>query len=75
MTPSEASVNFEEAQGLLESERLRHRPPYLDDLGIDKGVTVSDGLDAELVVLPVTPGLRTFVPEDGAEVIQPYWLG
>ncbi len=50
-------------------------PSYIDDLGIEGGVAVSQGLDTELVMLSVSSCLGTLVPEDSCHIVEPHWLG
>ena len=49
-----------------QAELFVERPQQLDDLGVDRGVVVADGLDAELVVHAVAAGLGAVVAEDRA---------
>jgi len=50
-------------------------PGYVDDLGIEGGVVVSQGLDTKLVMLSVSSGLRTLIPKDSCHIVEPHRLG
>jgi hypothetical protein len=48
---------------------------HLDDLSIEGWVGISNSLNAELVMLTVSPSLGTLIPENGSHIVEPYWLG
>ena len=50
-------------------------PANFYDVGIHRGVTVSQDFDTELVVLSKASGLGPLIAEDGAEIVKPHRLG
>ena len=59
---------------VAQAQAAHQLPRNFDDLGVNGGIGVSQGLHAELVVLPEAAGLGPFVAEHGAEVVHAHRL-
>jgi hypothetical protein len=60
---------------VAQANAVEEVPSHLDDLGVEGGVTISDGFKAELLMLSVSPLLRPLISEDGGQVVEPHRLG
>jgi len=58
-----------------QANTLKQPPRQVNDLSIQSWVTITQGFSAKLLMLPVSPLLRSLVSEDGSEVVKLYRLG
>lgn len=59
----------------LKAQRQEQLPSHINHFGVKSRVITTNSLIAKLVVLPVSPGLRSLIPKNGGQIIQLYRLG
>ena len=59
---------------MVQAQGTEELPCHINDLGIEGGVIITNSLTAELIVLPVSPRLRSFVSKNRSDIVQLYRL-